>query len=140
MRALAQCQVEADLIDRNAQAVAELLHIAREQDWPRVGGEWHADVGDAHDLARQGGERLADLHAEHGRAHLPRHRHERRHHRGRLGWHAFGQERGKLGWHRVACRCAHDTAHVLGDGCHDALPRGERSLKPLGPTPGEAVG
>ena len=61
VRGLPQREVEAHVLDRDAEALAEGVDVARQQRRLRVAGEGDADVGRAHDVGGERRERLAEL-------------------------------------------------------------------------------
>jgi len=120
VRALAQCEVQADVLVGEPQALGELRHVVRDQYRLAGRSQRQADVGGADHLAGELAQRLTDLGAEDRAAELAEH-----------AAHRAGQLL------RLGGQCAaHGSGDVLGDRVDDRLPDRQGVLHPLGPAPG----
>ena len=151
VRGLAQRQVEPDVVRVDADAIPELLGIAGQDRARRGRQQRDADVARAHHLPREGGEGVAELHAEGRRAELLRHAEHGLDHRHHLGRNPAGEHRPELlgqrciervgihagGVGRVRHRAADHLLHVLRDRLDVPLPHREGLLQPLRTAPRE---
>ena len=126
-----------------------MLDVAGQHRAGRSRQQGDADVSCAHDLARERGEGIAELHAEGGRTELLRHAEHRLHHRHHLGGDPAGEHRPELLGQRcvqglgieagnvggIGHRTTHHLLHVLRDWLDVSLPHRQGLLQPLRAAP-----